>query len=293
MGATYSRVRRAVSRRVAVARGAAGNKPVPVRTYWWDEVANFGDQLNVDILQDLGYAPRWTPPANAELLPIGSLIEHTDSRFDGFIWGTGLMHDHQVSLAGARILAVRGLLTWSNIGKPSGVALGDPGLLSRRTYGPTTKTGKIALVPHFRHHGDALLIGLLQKYPDDFFAVDVTRPPADVVRLIGGARCVISTSLHGLIVADSYGIPAAWWQTEPPLGGGDFKFRDYESVFSDFPTRKVALDSETTPEDIVSLCRAVPESRVQEIGDNLIEVLDRNLPRSREGLSTWKASIAP
>jgi hypothetical protein len=42
---------------------------------------------------------------------------------------------------------------------------------------------------------------------------------------------VISSSLHGLIVADSLGIPNVWLRLSPDVLGGDYKFKDYYSVF--------------------------------------------------------------
>lgn len=41
----------------------------------------------------------------------------------------------------------------------------------------------------------------------------------------------MSTSLHGLIVADSYGIPNAWIKQPQDIGGNGYKFDDYYSAF--------------------------------------------------------------
>ena len=61
--------------------------------------------------------------------------------------------------------------------------------------------------------------------------IDPTGDPLNVLRLIGSCTKVISSSLHGLIVADAFGIPR---RAERFAGmeanrheGGDFKFRDY------------------------------------------------------------------
>ena len=45
---------------------------------------------------------------------------------------------------------------------------------------------------------------------------------------IAACRRVVSSSLHGLVVAHSLGVPAAFVRAE---GIDDFKFRDYFSAF--------------------------------------------------------------
>ena len=53
----------------------------------------------------------------------------------------------------------------------------------------------------------------------------------DVIDQINMCECVVSSSLHGLIVAEAYGVPARWICVENNLLGGNFKFWDfYESI---------------------------------------------------------------
>ena len=61
------------------------------------------------------------------------------------------------------------------------------------------------------------------KYLRHFTPVDAT--PAEFIASIYGAERVISSSLHGIIFAESLGIPACW---HAPMGGEDErKYYDY------------------------------------------------------------------
>jgi pyruvyltransferase len=46
---------------------------------------------------------------------------------------------------------------------------------------------------------------------------------------------IASSSLHGLILADAYGIPNVWMCLNKDTGGGEFKFKDYyEGVLKEY-----------------------------------------------------------
>ena len=60
----------------AVMNGACRPDAVLVSTYWWEKVKNFGDLLTPYLLRDHGIVPVLTPPAEADLVGVGSLIHH-------------------------------------------------------------------------------------------------------------------------------------------------------------------------------------------------------------------------
>lgn len=86
---------------------------------------------------------------------------------------------------------------------------------------------------------------------------------------------MVTTSLHGLVTADSYGIPAVWTTLEPGLGGGDFKFRDYESVITPGRTRRIDFDPRMPLEELLAAAGAAPIETVTSASDALTAALGR------------------
>ncbi len=104
-----------------------------------------------------------------------------------------------------RLWCVRGPLSERLLGAPSGTALTDGAILSPQVLPRATKSDVPVVVPHWesvigggwteacRHAG--------------FTLVDPTGAPGTVIPAIAGAPLVITESLHGAIIADTYGVP--------------------------------------------------------------------------------------
>ena len=86
---------------------------------------------------------------------------------------------------------------------------------------------------------------------------------------------ILSTSLHGLIVADSLGIPAVWSLPEPYVAGGDFKFRDHESVVCPVKSRRVNLKDLRSCQDVVDRAVCIDAERLSEIQNALALSVER------------------
>ena len=61
--------------------------------------------------------------------------------------------------------------------------------------------------------------------------IDVQDTPQNVVEKIAKCKTIISSSLHGLIIADSLGIPNVHVVVTDKLLGDGFKFDDYYSSY--------------------------------------------------------------
>ncbi len=86
----------------------------------------------------------------------------------------------------------------------------------------------VAIVPHFATfrtfveiYGSAL--------PKHWRIVDLLDKPENVTKQIAGAEVVVSSSLHGLIVADAYDVPAIRMSGDNRIKGDGFKYNDYEA----------------------------------------------------------------
>ena len=149
------------------------------------------------------------------------------------------------------MLALRGELTRAHL-DASPRALGDPGLLVANLGIPTVPAVPAALVPHLSHRRQPEVLALHQRHRDRLRLVDAAGTPEAVVRAIAGSGAVISTSLHGLIVADALGVPAAWAMPAPPLAGSRFKFHDYESVVTPGWTREIQLSGDSDLGELIA-----------------------------------------
>ncbi len=200
-----------------------------IRVYYWRGVANFGDALAVPLLTRFSdVKATWSPIDAAQVTTCGSVLEHIPAGWGGFVVGSGrLVEDSRLHLERAVIMAVRGPLTARSIGRPDCV-IGDPGLLADELVTVRTRDIRLGLVPHW---SDACLARRPEFRRYDPIVIDVRDDPLAVLRLIGRCQKIIASSLHGLVVADAFGIPRRFELTPQfDREGGLFKFRDYHAL---------------------------------------------------------------
>jgi hypothetical protein len=246
---------------------------VVVPAYWWDGHPNFGDAMTSWLLPAYGVLPIHRRAGLARLAGVGSIIEFLPPEFDGAIWGSGLIRDHSYPLPRAHALAVRGPLTRDRIGLVGETALGDPGILAARHVRRPAQRWDVGLVPHGHHRRHEGFLALAGTQGLRVRVIDVHQEAAAAVREIGSCGMIITTSLHGLVTADSFGIPAVWTTLDPPLEGDDFKFRDYEAALQGVGTRYIAYDPEWTLERLSALARRPDADAVTRMGDALVSSL--------------------
>lgn len=149
------------------------------------------------------------------------------------VWGSGLSsYNGKIRTIPKIVRAVRGPLTRDRL-KKSGVIVpevyGDPGLLISDFYSPIlNKTYDLGVIPHFRHKESQIMLQMIKSEASiNIIIIDVNRDSLSVVDLIASCKKIISSSLHGLVVADSYKIPNNWVSFEDSTIIPKFKFDDY------------------------------------------------------------------
>ncbi len=190
---------------------------------WWYRPAgftNFGDELGAEFLRLLGHEIEYAPIAEADIFASGSILQrlNMEPHKDGLIlWGTGWHKQPLRKLDGLDVRMVRGALTAEQLGVD--VPFGDPGLLASYFYSATGKKHKLGFVRHY--------IDQTTEIPGAVL-IDPTWPVEAVCRAIAECDSIVSSSLHGCIVAASYGIP---YMRLPHDGvaGGDTKWVDFQT----------------------------------------------------------------
>jgi pyruvyltransferase len=201
------------------------------KAYYWKGKANFGDLLTPYLLKRFArLSSEWAKPEDAELALVGSILEHFPYDWNGIIAGAGKLHEGTIlKFPNAKILAVRGPLTAR--GLKGNFILGDPALLADELVKREDKQYNLGIVPHWTDK-TLEIDPRFTRYDPKIIRVD--DDPLEVIREIGRCKKVISSSLHGIIVADAFHIPrrieiAPRMLSHPHQEGGLFKWNDYSA----------------------------------------------------------------
>jgi pyruvyltransferase len=199
-----------------------------IKAFWYKS-NNFGDQLTHDVLEfflkeEIKLADR---NETGKLMGIGSIM--TALRNNDVVWGSGSIRPAKIKgFKNVRFLAVRGPLTRDCIEGYVPEVYGDPGLLLPLIYNPTVeKIYKIGLLPHYVDKMMVVDEKILNPEKDKFLVIDIERPWKEVIDNILSCEKIITSSLHGIIAAEAYGIPVKWVKYSDKIIGGTFKFDDY------------------------------------------------------------------
>lgn len=210
---------------------------IPIKYY--SAEPNVGDLLNLFLIPRITGRPVYKSHTHRfdHLAAIGSLIEGVGPKT--FVWGSGSINGSGPvrTIDPAKVFALRGVKTLQLLQKEydidNDLPLGDPGLLMPLFFNPHSDQDiDVGIIPHHSEKSIAAeLTSRVSKIRECRISViDVRRHPEDFIQELKRCKFVFSSSLHGLILADAYGIPNRWIRMSDKLVGQGWKFEDYYSV---------------------------------------------------------------
>ncbi len=227
----------------------------------WYESRNWGDALNPWLVEKLtGSRPVLTKSRHIrKCLAVGSILGIASDTDE--IWGSGFISENEmVEFAPRKIHAVRGPLTRSLLLR-SGIQCpeiyGDPALLIPRFFDPEVPLKyDLGIIPHYIEKTHPWVE--MQKNRPDVRIIDIESGIEEFVSEVKSCRAIASSSLHGLICSDAYGIQNVWIKLTDGVIGGDFKFRDYRLSIGAPDPRPFVISEKTTVEEILKDVRHYP-----------------------------------
>lgn len=206
--------------------------------YWYNLSQNYGDSINPIFVEALSKTKVVRVESKCASIPyisvIGSVIEHLSSK--SIVWGSGFISaDSELKYKPLKVLAVRGPKSrekFLDMGIVCPEIYGDPVLLLPKIYAPIIeKKYSLGVIPHIMDKESEWIRYNCADNPE-IKVIDLAKENVwDVVDDILSCRKIASSSLHGIITADAYGIPSVWVEFSDKVVGNGFKFLDYfESV---------------------------------------------------------------
>lgn len=266
-----------------------------LKLFYENEANNFGDILNVDIFKALGFDVEYSSKRKSEIVAIGSLLDlylcnkkQYIKRFrykfykPVIVWGTGFIKDENIDDVVLRYLdvyAVRGYNTLKRLKASKmvtlhdNVAIGDPGLLISKLY-DTSKIKKKYALGIIRHYCDENHNSINNINVDNSIVINIRQNPETFIKQIAECECVVSSAMHGLICADSLGVPNMRLILSNKLIGGDYKFDDYYSAFDLQNHSRIDLNNQNIDNNTLQYIYdnyLISKSKIEIIQNNLLQ----------------------
>lgn len=203
--------------------------------FWWepkDGSHNAGDHLGKVIVQSVlstrDFEIFGKRSSRNTLFSIGSVMHFAKN--GDCIWGTGIngkIDKSKLKFKSLDVRAVRGPNTRDFLKKEKGIiapeVFGDPGLLLPLFYSKELLTDDqlkkdFIVIPHMNED-----FNLYAKYKQNICSPN--QGAIGFTKEIVNSKFVISSSLHGVILAEAYGIPAVFLSANS--GESQFKYDDY------------------------------------------------------------------
>lgn len=239
-----------------------------ISLFWWSsklfenkKYENFGDIVGPYLVKKISKKNiQFVNPKKRRLhqffrkvyVTAGSILTQIDKNC--VVWGSGIISKDS-HVANATFLAVRGPLTRNILlkkGYKVPAVFGDPALLLPRFYNPKIKKKySIGFTPHYVDYNE---VENWYKNNDSIKVINLLNDSIEnVIDEIKECDYIISSSLHGIIVANTYDIPAIWVKFSNKLFGDDIKFHDYFQSVSLTNIEATHIEEKISEEDLYKL----------------------------------------
>lgn len=259
-----------------------------IRLFWWNEKIiqrknreNYGDLLGKYLIEKISSKkvvfawPKkfsifdWFAPI---YVTVGSILANVNRKC--IVWGSGII-DQNTEIKNAVFLAVRGPQTRKfllNLSYEVPEVYGDPALLLPRYFNPNVeKKYKYGFIPHYNDYKFVKdwYINNPEVHLIDLMTDDIESKTKEILQ----CEKIVSSSLHGVIVAHAYNIPAVWQKFSDKVFGDDIKYQDYfESVELPFIQAEIQTEKYSNAE-LKHLFEKLPNLPKREILDALCDGL--------------------
>lgn len=220
------------------------------------DIPNAGDLLNVNIMKQIFHidVEHTRSAVEADIVGLGSCLasfqyqrpfrmalhEIVNKSVVHHVWGTGFMYEEKEKeprfIHKVVFHALRGELSKKRVEKITGKSLGaiplcDGGILAAELFDKRIeKKYELGIIPHFREQDEPLFQEMMKNSKRSVM-INLRNDPLKVCEQIGSCDYILSSSLHGLIISDSFHIPNLYVKVSDKLAGDGFKFRDYYSGY--------------------------------------------------------------
>lgn len=191
------------------------------------DIHNFGDYIGPVIYRLItGKDYVFTKRDKPHYMVCGSILREANA--NSIVMGAGYNGEEQrFEEVPKEVVFVRGFNTQKQLAK-QGIqteVYGDPGLCLPLLYDKPVKVKyEYGFLPHYVDYD------IIEVDYKDFLKIDPRQNVLTVVDQIRSCKMIVSSSLHGLIVANAYGIPAVWIEFSNKVEGKGYKFKDYYTL---------------------------------------------------------------
>lgn len=230
---------------------------------FYHDIENFGDQLTPYLLGKIYQKPTINMKARRQscLMGVGSILHFATEQT--YVWGAGILDPkdfdlRDVQIDHKKILALRGQRTKEHIENhvqmEVNCPLGDPAVTLPMFFDPKVPKKKfhVGLIPHYVDYQYCQEL-ITTNYPEDLIKlIDVRKSVETVINEILSCDYILSSSLHGLIISDTYNVPNLWVGFSEKLIGGEFKYMDYYSTTDNDDASSRAINSQAELDEVLS-----------------------------------------